>query len=76
MTNRLELSEQAQLQLESVLATAKANIAENRDFGKNGEVILLGQKDPSNPNDGMWAEISFAPGSPFASTNNLGVLHA
>lgn len=73
MTNRLELSEQAQLQLETVLAKTKARILADRDFGKNRETVLVGIKDEDHPDySGCWAEVTFDPSAEYKSINNLG----
>ena len=68
MTNRLELAEQADLQAENVLEMAKGRLLADREFGKNGESVLIGTKEEN----GIWAEVSFAADSEFASQNNLG----
>ena len=68
MTNRLELAEQADLQAENVLEMAKGRLLADREFGKNGESVLIGTKEEN----GIWAEVSFSADSEFASQNNLG----
>ncbi len=73
MTNRLELDEKAQLQLETVLAQTKARILADRDFGKNRETVLVGIKDEDHPDySGCWAEVTFDPKAEYKSINNLG----
>ena len=73
MTNRLELDEKAQLQLETVLAKTKAQILADRDFGKNRETVLVGIKDENHPDySGCWAEVTFDPKAEYKSINNLG----
>jgi hypothetical protein len=59
--------------LDTALATAKARLLAERNFGKEQESVLIGIKDPDDPHyQGTWAEVTFDPHSTYHSSNNLG----
>ena len=71
LTSRAENAEKANAQAVAVMEEVKSKILANREFGKNGEVVRIGDADE----DGNWAQVSFAPKSDtneYPSANNLG----
>ena len=71
LTSRAENAEKANAQAVAVMEEVKSKILANREFGKNGEVVRIGDTDE----DGNWAQVSFAPKSSsneYPSANNLG----
>lgn len=68
LTSRAENQEKANAQAMAVIEEAKSKILADRQFGKNGEVVRIGDTDE----DGNWAEVSFSPEAEFSSVNNLG----
>ena len=71
LTSRAENAEKANAQAVAVMEEVKSKILANREFGKNGEVVRIGDDDE----DGNWAQVSFAPKSSeneYPSANNLG----
>ena len=67
MTSRAENSEKANALASAAIEETKSKILADRDFGKAGEVVVVGDRA-----SGEWAEVSFAEGGEYSSLNNLG----